>query len=103
MSAASVTELVVFKTLPSVQAAAFHSCAENSTRFLRTCPGFVARHLTRSEESGEWIDVVLWTDLASAEAAAQRFLSAPEAGEFMACIEPSSVQMRHGRPYFSAT
>ncbi|MCX6865674.1 MAG: hypothetical protein NTV46_05535 [Verrucomicrobia bacterium] len=102
MNTKYVTELVLFKTISTVDEASFYSAVEVSTDLLRTCGGFIARHLTKAAGSGEWIDVVLWSDLASAHSAADRFMTAPEAATFMACIDPSTVQMRHGDPFFSA-
>ena len=97
-----VTELAIFKTIPTVSEQSFREAVLASDRFLRSGHGFVSRRLSHSRETGEWIDVVLGCDLATAQAAAQNFMAAPDAQAFRRCIDPASVQMRHGSPFHSA-
>lgn len=59
-------EVVIMKFKPEATEDAIRQALESSTRFLRTCPGFVSRHVLRSPEDGVWIDQVVWDDMSSA-------------------------------------
>ncbi len=87
-------EIVTFQTHQNVTAEAVLRAAEGMLPWLKTIPGFLSRHLARSED-GQWVDCVGWDSKANALAAAESIMTAPGAADFMAMIEPGSVVMRH--------
>jgi hypothetical protein len=54
----------------------------------------LGRHLARAEDGG-MIDIVLWRDHASAQAAAGAFMAEPSLEPFGAAMTEESVVMRH--------
>jgi hypothetical protein len=89
-----VLEVVTFRLAATATEAAFLTAAEATAAPLRRQPGFVARSLTRGED-GTWTDLVTWTSLSAAHAAAQAMMADPAFGPFVALIDPASMQMRH--------
>lgn len=87
-------EIVTFQTHQNVTAEAVLRAAEGMLPWLKTIPGFLSRHLARSED-GKWVDCVGWDSKANALAAAESIMTAPGAADFMAMIEPGSIVMRH--------
>ena len=57
-------------------------------------PGFVARQFGRSDD-GEWIDVVRWSSLQAARAAAEQAGRHPDIANFFAQIDMHTVELRH--------
>ncbi len=93
----TVIELVLFKTKPGVGEEAVRDAAAKSTLFLRRQEGFVRRELAVVPDTGQWADIVHWTDLASAERAAAAFGDAPEARDFIAMLDPQQMTLFHLR------
>ena len=94
--AGPVTEIVTFRLAADISEEAFLTAARATGPLLAAEPGFVSRRLSRGED-GTWTDHVAWTDLARAEAAAQRIMAAPAAAPFLTSIDPASIVMRHER------
>jgi hypothetical protein len=94
-----VIELVTFKTKPGTDDATFIAAVGQSTAFLEQQPGFLAREVGLTV-TGEWADIVRWSDLDVALRAAASFNAAPETQAFNACIDRDSVQMRHFRAVY---
>jgi hypothetical protein len=93
---AEVIELVTFKMKPGTDDAIFIAAVGQSTAFLEQQPGFLAREVGLTA-TGEWADIVRWSDLDAALRAAAAFNAAPETQAFNACLDRDSVQMRHFR------
>jgi hypothetical protein len=93
----TVIELVLFRPRPGVGEEALRSAAAESTGFLRRQEGFVRRELAVAGDTGEWADIVHWTDLASARRAAAIFHEAPEAQAFMALLDFQQTTLHHLR------
>lgn len=55
--------------------------------------GFLSRE-TAKGENGEWLVIVHWQDLASADASMNSFMTAPSAADFMANIDADSLKMQ---------
>ncbi|MCZ8146736.1 MAG: hypothetical protein O9325_02655 [Roseomonas sp.] len=87
-------EVVTFTLKPGTDPARFQQGVAASWRFLRGRPGFLGRHLARAEDGG-MIDIVLWRDHASAQAAAGAFMAEPSLEPFGAAMTEESVVMRH--------
>ena len=89
----TVIELALFKLKPDVTEDQFQEVLHGSSRWFAGQPGFVRRRHGTGEEGR--MDLVEWESMAAANAAAERFPSAPETQTFMAAIDPGSVVMRH--------
>jgi hypothetical protein len=88
-----VIELALFKTKPEVTEEQFRTALADSSRWLASQPAFVERRHGTGDDG--CMDMVEWESMAAAQAAADRFPSAPEAQTFMAVIDPESIFMRH--------
>lgn len=88
-----VIEIALFQLKPNTTEDQVQAALRESDNWLERQPGFVRRHHGTNDEGR--IDLVEWDDLAAAKAAAEQFMSAPEARALMAIIEPETVVMRH--------
>jgi hypothetical protein len=89
-----VIELVTFSLVAGTDATAFSTAAGRTMSFLRRQPGFLRRELSVSA-TGEWADIVVWSDLNAALQAAERFRTADETQDFKRMIDPATARMRH--------
>lgn len=89
-----VIEAVTFKLLPTVSDAEFLKAAEAASTFLKSCEGFVRRHLSKGDD-GMWLDHVEWTSLATAKAASEAFFNHAPLKPFMQAIDMASANMSH--------
>jgi len=89
-----VAEIVTFTLANGTTTEEFVKLSQASEAFVRSAPGFAHRQLSQSED-GRWTDYVVWTDLASAKAAAAKFPEQDCAAGMIAAINPESVDMRH--------
>lgn len=62
--------------------------------FAKDQKGFIARTLSGSED-GRYLDHVEWTSMADAQAAGEAFMADARNVDFMKCIAPEHVSMRH--------
>jgi hypothetical protein len=90
----TITETVLFRLNPGITDDAFLAAAGGVGAVLDRTEGYVGRTLGRTAD-GEWIDIVRWTDLASAERAMEVIMTAPECHAMMAAIDASTIVMRH--------
>lgn len=89
----NVVEVVQFRLVPTVSEADFLLMAETASDYLKSCSGFVRRHLSKGDD-GVWIDYVEWSNLSAAKAAAETFCQQPSLNGFMQAIDMASVAMR---------
>ncbi|MCD7059937.1 antibiotic biosynthesis monooxygenase family protein [Pelagibacterium xiamenense] len=89
-----VLEVVTFTLKPGADEAKFLADNGAVERFCKAQPGFISRRLTRDADGG-WIDVVEWTDMRAAEAAANAIGDAEGIGPCFAAIDMDTVVMRH--------
>ena len=87
-------EHVAFRLLPGTAPATFVAAARATGAALSRQPGFVARRLTQGPD-GLWQDLVEWTDLATAQAAASAMMAEPDFAPFLAMIDMNGLVMRH--------
>lgn len=70
---------------------------EIGTNLIARRPGFVSRESAPGSDHS-WLAIVHWRSAADADASMESFSSEPIAAQFMALIEPGSLQMkRYGR------
>ncbi|MGL4634384.1 MAG: hypothetical protein ACRCWF_00235 [Beijerinckiaceae bacterium] len=89
-----VMEIVRFKAKAGASTQTVIIAATKLETWLRKQSGFVQRRLCQSE-NGNWIDIVEWQDMSSAQAAAQAIMTTPDAAAFMGLIAMDSVDMTH--------
>lgn len=89
-----VLEIVTFRLGAGATDLVFLDTAKGTAAPLRAQPGFLSRHLTRSDD-GLWSDHVLWASMAAAMAGAEAMMAEPAFGPFMALIDAPTVTMRH--------
>lgn len=64
--------------------------------------GMLSRHLSYNEETGVWVDVIVWESSGTAKAAPENMIKDDKAGAFFALMLPESVTMQHLRVMASA-
>lgn len=94
-------EVVIMRFKADATPDVIRQALDSSTRFLRTCPGFISRQVMRSPE-GVWMDQVIWEDMASALEAAAKFGNAPEVAEFGAILDTSDMRMLHLTSFYQS-
>jgi len=87
-------EVVIFKSKADVSDSQLKTAALAITQILKDMPGFISREFGVSED-GNYLDVVHWTDLPSAKAAAEKVMSIPKCGEFFSLIDKNQMQFMH--------
>lgn len=95
-----VVEIVTFRLIAGADEGAFRQAAAATDAVLSTNPAYGARVLTR-DPSGLWTDMVHWSSLTAAEAAASVMMTDPAFGPFLSQIDPATVQMRHAEVIWS--
>ena len=89
-----VMETVSFRLMPGTDVAAFLDAAADTEARLRA-KGTLVRRLLSRDASGGWSDVIEWTSMDDALAAAEAVMQDPAFAPFGAMIDPDTVQMRH--------
>ena len=91
---AATLETVTFRLLPGTDPAAFLAAAAATAGPVARQPGFRDRRLVQGDD-GRWTDLVAWSDLAAAQAAAEAIMAEPAFAAFAALIDPEGMEMRH--------
>ena len=87
MSHGPVLELAPITLRAGVDEATLLAASERLERdFLQVSPGYLGRALTR-DASGNWMDVVLWADEASAQAILPRIPDSAACAAYFACMQ----------------
>lgn len=89
-----VTEVVTFKLAAEASASGFKLSAAAVEKELQKIPGYQRRSLLQSD-TGEWIDIVNWSQLTIAKAAAVSLQENPVAQQFFGHIDPNSVVLNY--------
>ena len=90
----AVVEIVSFAVNTGVSEAQLIAAANNINADLAKQAGFISRNLAY-DKAGEWVDIIHWRNLVSAESAAQHMMQNEKAGEFFALIDQSKMKMVH--------
>ena len=90
-------ELVLFKIQGNHTDEEIIQAASKLNEFVKKQPGFISRTLSKAED-GTWKDLVLWTDLESAQKAGEKVMSESCAVDFMGMIDESTMQFLHFDP-----
>jgi hypothetical protein len=90
-------EVVLYRAKPGVADQQVIEASEALQADLDGFAGYIRRRLMKTTD-GLWVDTVDWRSLAEAEAAAAAIMERPSAGQFMALVEESTIQMLHPLP-----
>lgn len=91
---ATVIEMVLFKTNDGVSKERAKTAMVNLNEFLKTQSGFVTRK-TSIAEDGQFLDLVYWTDLASAKSASEKAMQVPKNMESFSVIDQKQMTFKH--------
>ena len=91
-----VLELVVFKLREGVSRERFLGTVDAVSRWIGEQPGFVSRELCHDAEGDRWIDVVWWSTLQEAQAAAEVAMTSESCAPMFGLIDMESTLMLHG-------
>ena len=91
---ASTLEMVEFRSKEGVSDSEMLEKSSRLHKALNGMDGFIERYLTHGED-GIWVDLVYWSDLASARTAANAVMNIPVAQEFFALIDEQTMRFIH--------
>jgi hypothetical protein len=91
-----VLELVVFKLAAGVRRDRFLTTVDRVSHWISRQPGFISRELSYDPEGDRWIEVVWWSTLQDAQAAAERAMTSESCAPMFALIDMESTLMLHG-------
>lgn len=89
-----VLELVTFRVVDGTDTAQFLTAARRTEAMLREDGSLIRRFLT-VDDTGLWTDVIEWTSMSDALAAAEAAMLHPDFAAFGAMIDAGTVEMRH--------
>ncbi|MCW5518121.1 antibiotic biosynthesis monooxygenase family protein [Muriicola sp. Z0-33] len=90
-------ELVIFKTKPEFSHKEVIEAANAVNPVVEVFDGYIGRKLAVSTD-GTWTDIVYWTDLESAEHAAQEVMKSETCQKFFGMIDEESMTFMHLNP-----
>ncbi len=90
-------ELVIFETYPQYSKAEVIAAAKAVNPVAEKFDGYIGRKLA-VDKNGKWTDIVYWTDLESAEHAAQEILKSETCQKFFGMINQETMQFMHLEP-----
>ncbi len=90
-----VKEIVIYSINEGTDVAAYKIAAKRAEGFLAKQPGYHGRELLFNAADNQWIDLVHWDDMQSAQNAAKLAMGAPECQEFFGMIVHESAKMLH--------
>ena len=93
----AILEIVLWCARDGATEAQVLAAADALQRDVAAFPGYLRRRVLRAED-GQWADLVEWTSLEEARAAAEAVMARPSAGAFMALVDEASVRMLHATP-----
>jgi hypothetical protein len=90
----SCAEIVTFRTKDGVADADYLADAAKLDAYLKSCPGFITRRLSKNED-GLWTDYLEWASKEAAIKAGEGFMSQPAGLAMMELSVEDSFTMRH--------
>jgi hypothetical protein len=89
-----VLEIVTFRTIEGTDKEQFLNAARTTEAMLRERGSLIRRFLT-VDDNGVWTDVIEWTSMDEAIAAAEAVMQHPDFAPFGSMIDGETVEMRH--------
>lgn len=93
-AAKPVLEIVSFTLADGADDAAFLEAARGTEALLRKRGSLLRRFLVKDDDN-RWTDILEWTSMDEARAAAEAVMQEPDFAPFGSMIDGESVQMRH--------
>jgi hypothetical protein len=93
-----VLELVVFKLATGVSREQFLGTVDPVSSWVSRQPGFISRELCHDAEGDRWIDVIWWSTMRDAQAAAELAMTSESCAPMLRSIDMESTLMLHGEP-----
>ena len=87
-------ELVTFKTKGGIPRLKAQKALESLNDCVKNYEGFIGRKLSFNE-SGEWLDLVYWTNREAADKASEQIMNNPAAQEAFSIINEATMKMYH--------
>ena len=91
-----VLELVVFELAAGVTRDQFLATVDSVSSWISSQPGFISRELSYDAQRDRWIEVVWWSTLQDAQAAAEVAMTSESCAPMFGCIDMESTLMLHG-------
>ena len=91
-------ELVVFKLADGVSREQFLGTVDAVSNWASEQPGFASRELLYDAEGDRWIEVVWWSTMEDAHAAAELALTSESCRPMFELIDMESTLMAHAEP-----
>lgn len=89
-----VIEVVTFAVNAGVNEKQLLAAANKINSDLEKQAGFISRNIA-FDKTGEWVDIIHWRNLASAESAAKNMMQNEKAVEFFSLIDQNKMKMVH--------
>lgn len=90
----NIVEYVTFLAKPGISKETILQAVRQTDDILKETPGFIHRFLAY-QESGIWVEVVLWENKSFAEKGLQLFLNHPKSSSFLNKILDGSVKIEY--------
>lgn len=90
-----VYEIVVFHFTDKRPVTEQQQRIEAMGRWVKTQPGFLGRSSFYDAQADRWVDLVTWSDLASAHAAMERSQTEPTLASAMGAIDTGAITIGH--------
>jgi antibiotic biosynthesis monooxygenase (ABM) superfamily enzyme len=93
-----IIEVVISKVKPGYSREEVIESAEVLSAVVQKYPGFISRTLSVAEASQEWVDIVYWTDMASAQQAAEAVMKDETCLKVFSMIDERDMKLLHLEP-----
>lgn len=87
-------EVVVFEAIPDYTKEQVEKAMIALNDIIKLYDGFIDR-ITANSNTGNYIDILYWTDINAAKTAGEDILNNPKAVEIFKVIQPTTMQMYH--------
>lgn len=94
MKEAKIIEMVLFQLNEGVDLAEGKKAMKALNQFVRNQPGFIKRETSLADD-GHFLDLVHWTDLASAQTASEKAMQEASLLPHFAVIQQESMLLKH--------
>lgn len=94
MEKAKIVEMVLWKSKEGISIEEAKNSITTLNDFVKQQPGFISRK-TALAEDGMFLDIVLWTDLASAKMASEKAMQNEETAKVFSTIDEKEMTFQH--------
>jgi len=94
MEKAKIVEMVLWKSKEGIGIEEAKNAITTLNDFVKQQPGFISRK-TALAEDGMFLDIVLWTDLASAKTASEKAMQNEKTSKVFSTIDEKEMTFQH--------